>query len=190
MEPKKTVRVYENQSVSRPKAPSVGKDSVEIHIKGGTISTTGAGGFSYGTSKTTVAYGMPKGVYPYSMSTASTQAPTPSAGGGKTVVTLTGRSEFNGSVWGLIGLTLLVYFVTICTLGLGTAWAICKEKRWIAEHTTIDGLQVVFDGCAGEIFWRLIGWTFLSVVTLGIYTFWAIIKFQKWTAENTHLEAY
>ena len=189
MEPKKTIRVYENQSVSTPKRPSVGSNSVEIHVKGGTISTTGAGGFSYGTPKSTVAYGTPKGVYPYTAPTAISQVPTPSCEN-KTMVTLTGKSEFHGSAWGLIGLTILIYFVTICTLGLGTAWAICKEKRWVADHTTIDGLQVVFDGCAGEIFWSLLWWSILSILTFGLYAFWAAIKLQKWATENTHLEAY
>ena len=187
MEPKKTIRIYENEPVSRPRMPSSGGEKVEIHIKGGTITTTGAGGFSYGTPKTTIAYGTPKATVAYGTPTVVSQAPTPSSGG-RTTVTLTGRSEFNGSAWGLIGLTLLLYFVTICTLGLGTAWAICKEKRWVADHTKMDGLYVVFDGRAIDLFWRLIAWTFFSVVTFGIYAFWAVIKFQKWSAENTHLE--
>lgn len=175
MEPKKTVRIYQNQPVSRPSVPSVGDNKVEIHVKGGSIRTSGAGGFAYGTPTAGVTYGVPKVV---TKSTDASEA---------TTVTLTGQSKFNGSAWGLFGLTLLSFFVIVISLGFAMPWAICKKQRWLAEHTTIDGLHVVFEGTAGDIFWRTIGWTWLIGLTLGLYSYCAQIKLQKWITENTYL---
>ena len=169
MEPKKTVRIYQDQPISRPSMPKAGKNTVEIHVKGGSVhsGSNNTGAFTYGTP--VIKQAPPAGDYP--------------------TVTLTGKSSFSGTAGGLIGWSILIYFVIIFTLGLGTPWAICRMEKWRADHTTLDGLQVVFDGKARHIFWRYIGWEILTVLTLGIFSFWMIVKLQRWITENTYLEA-
>ncbi len=96
------------------------------------------------------------------------------------------ESVFTGGLWGLIGISLLQMIIVIFTLGFGVPWAICVQQRWIAEHTFIDGKQLVFDGKGGQLFGNYIKWFFLTLITLGIYGFWLSINMQKWITKHTH----
>ena len=59
---------------------------------------------------------------------------------------VTKESKFTGGLLGLIGINILQALLIMITLGFGAPWAICMKERWIAEHTYIDGQQLVFDG--------------------------------------------
>lgn len=169
MEPKKPVRIYQEKATSSPIKPKVGKNTVEIHVKGNSLrsGSNNANAFTYGTP-------------------VIKQAPSCSD---SSTVTLTGKSSFSGTAGGLFGWSILIFLVIIFTLGLGTPWAICRMEKWRADHTTLDGLHVVFDGRARDIFWRYIGWEILTFLTLGIFAFWMSVKLQSWITENTYLEA-
>lgn len=175
---RRNVQVYRNHEAARTGTTTgSGKNKVEIHVRGNSAgaSRTVAGAnniFTYGTPSTVISQ-QPNGAY---------------SGCSGPAVRLTGKSRFNGCVAGLVGLILLVYFVTIVTLGLGTPWMICAEQRWIARHTQLDGLQVVFEGKGKDLFWRYIGWLLLTIITFGIYGLWMSIKMQAWITENTHLD--
>lgn len=97
------------------------------------------------------------------------------------------KSTFNGTVLGYLGVTLLAGLVAGITLGILTPWAECYIRRWTAEHSTIDGHQVVFEGKWTELWVKYLVWGLLTLVTLGIYGFWVPVKHQTWINENTHL---
>lgn len=97
------------------------------------------------------------------------------------------KSEFNGGLLGLIGISILTGLISAITLGLAVPWTVCMKQKWIAKHTIIDGHQVVFDGNGIQLFGNYIKWFLLSIITLGIYSLWLGIKMKKWVVSHTHL---
>ena len=97
------------------------------------------------------------------------------------------RSEFNGGLLGLIGISILQALIIGLTFGLAAPWAVCMKERWIAKHTVIDGRQLVFDGTGGQLFGNYIKWFLLTIITFGIYSFWLSIKMKQWIVKHTHL---
>lgn len=96
------------------------------------------------------------------------------------------RSEFDGTLLGMIGIGLLSTLICILTLGIGMPWAICLAQRWYADHTIIDDRQLTFDGKGIRLFGVGLKWLFFSIITLGIYTLWLPIKMQAWITFHTH----
>ena len=97
------------------------------------------------------------------------------------------ESKFTGGLLGLIGIGILQGIIILFTLGIATPWAVCLKERWLANHTTIDGRQVIFDGTGGQLFGNYIKWFFLTILTLGIYAFWLDLKMKAWVVSHTHL---
>ena len=97
------------------------------------------------------------------------------------------ESKFTGRLIGLIGITILEILISALTFGLGTPWAVCIKERWLADHTIIDGRQVVFDGTGFQLFGTYIKWLLHTIITLGIYAFWLTIKMKQWVVNHTHL---
>jgi uncharacterized membrane protein YjgN (DUF898 family) len=97
------------------------------------------------------------------------------------------ESKFNGGLLGLIGIGILQGLLIVFTLGFGAPWAVCMKERWYANHTTIDGRQLTFDGTGGQLFGNYIKWFLLTIITLGIYSFWLSIKMKAWVVKHTHL---
>ena len=97
------------------------------------------------------------------------------------------ESKFTGGLLGLIGISILQGLIIGFTLGIATPWAVCLKESWIAEHTTIDGHQLTFDGTGGQLFGNYIKWFFLCIITFGIYSFWLTIKMKQWVTKHTHM---
>lgn len=97
------------------------------------------------------------------------------------------ESRFTGGLLGMIGTYILMVLLTAITFGLAVPWALCIWQKWLADHTVIDGKQVIFDGNGLQLFGNYIKWYFLTFVTLGIYSLWLPIKFKQWTTMHTHL---
>ncbi len=98
-----------------------------------------------------------------------------------------GESQFNGGLFGLIGISLLQWLLTLITFGLAYPWAVCIKENWMANHTILDGRQVWFDGTGSQLFGNYIKWFLLTLITLGIYGFWLNIKMKQWVTKHTHL---
>ena len=96
------------------------------------------------------------------------------------------ESKFTGGLLGLIGVSLVVNFVTIITFGIGYPWMRCFQERWVAKHTYIDGIHLTFDGTGGQLIGNYIKWLLLTIITLGIYSFWLNIKLKQWIVKHTH----
>lgn len=97
------------------------------------------------------------------------------------------KSEFTGGLLGLIGVYLAFAFISGITLGIGVPWAVCFKEKWFAEHTYIDGHQLVFDGTGMQLFGTYIKWFLLTIITLGIYSLWLSIKMKQWVVSHTHV---
>ena len=97
------------------------------------------------------------------------------------------ESKFTGRLIGLIGINILQFLISFCTLGIGVPWGVCLKERWIAKHTVIDGNKLVFDGKGIQLFGNYIKWLLLTIITIGIYSFWLGIKMKKWVVKHTHI---
>jgi len=97
------------------------------------------------------------------------------------------ESKFTGGLLGMIGIGILQALIVICTLGIGTPWAVCLKEEWYVKHTVIDGHTLKFDGTGGQLFGNFIKWFLLTIITLGIYSFWLTIKMKQWVVSHTHL---
>lgn len=95
-------------------------------------------------------------------------------------------SYFDGGLFGLIGITMLGFFITVFTLGICYPWAIVLYLKWMADHTVIEGKRLRFDGTAISLFGNWIKWFLLIIITFGIYSFWVGIALQKWRIKHTH----
>ena len=98
------------------------------------------------------------------------------------------ESKFTGGLLGFLGTFLLCYVIAIVTLGIGMPWVMCIWYKWVADHTVIDGKQMVFDGTGGSLFGQYIKWLLLTIITCGIYGYWVGIKLMQWKAQHTHLK--
>lgn len=96
------------------------------------------------------------------------------------------ESRFTGGLFGLIGINILCIILTVVTLTIGIPWVVCIKEKWYAEHTFIDGEQLVFDGNGLQLIGNYIKWILLVIITLGIYSFWLKIKIKQWTISHTH----
>lgn len=97
-------------------------------------------------------------------------------------------SEFDGGLFGLIGISILGFLLTIFTLGICYPWAMCLVYGWKINHTIIEGKRLVFKGTALGLFGNWIKWLLLTYITFGIYGFWVGIAVEKWKVKNTFFE--
>ena len=98
------------------------------------------------------------------------------------------RSKFTGGLLGLIGVNILSWLITFCTLGLATPWAMCIKYKWQVKNTIIEGRRLKFVGTGSSLFLHYIKWWILTIITFGIYGFWLYIKLLQWKTENTVFE--
>ena len=95
-------------------------------------------------------------------------------------------SNYDGSVLGFFGVSLLTSLLICCTLGIATPWAICYLWRYIISHVNIDGRRLTFDGNGAQLFGNWIKWLIFTIITVGIYSFWVYPRLINWVAKHTH----
>lgn len=90
------------------------------------------------------------------------------------------RLAFEGSVWGLIGWSLLIYvsFLTI----IGWAWAFAGYMNWLAQKTRGPGLRYEFTGTGGQILWRTVVYVLgiIPIVTIP----WSLKWYFRWMVQQ------
>ena len=96
------------------------------------------------------------------------------------------NSYFDGGLLQLIGWRLVGALLTVVTLGICYAWAVCMVYWWETKHTVINGHRLVFDGSAVGLFGSWVKWLLLCVITVGIYSLWLGIALKKWKTKHTH----
>ncbi len=97
-------------------------------------------------------------------------------------------SYFDGGYLEYIGYSLAISFVTSITCGIAFPWMQCWYRKWVCQHTVINGRRLKFTGDGTALFGKYIIWMLLTIVTCGIYIFWADINLQKWMIEHTCFE--
>lgn len=97
-------------------------------------------------------------------------------------------SEFTGSAFGLLCVNLIAFLVSILTLFFGLPAMVCYKQRWMARHTIVDNRHLTFDGTAGQLFGKWIGWLILCVLTVGLFLPFLPLKVKKWVVSHTHLK--
>ncbi|MCO0831893.1 DUF898 family protein [Fructobacillus sp. W13] len=95
-------------------------------------------------------------------------------------------SFFDGNILNYIGISVLSFLITVCTLGILSPLAIVLKYGWFTNHRVVNGKRLHFSGSALGLFGNWIKWFLLSIITLGIYSFWLTIKLEDWKAKNTH----
>lgn len=96
-----------------------------------------------------------------------------------------GTSRFTGNIAGYFGIRILAGLLTVCTLGIGAAWAERMILNWEIKHTYISSTRLGFAGRGGQLFGKYLLWGFLSVITLSIYSWFVPIRYLKWTWSHT-----
>ncbi len=94
------------------------------------------------------------------------------------------KSVFDGTMSAYAGKLIVCILFSIATFGIGAIFAICKLKRWVYEHTLINGRRLQFKGKASDIFGKWILWLFLCLVTSGVFWAFVPIKLTRWETEN------
>ncbi len=104
-------------------------------------------------------------------------------------VTPVTESRFEGSFWGNLGVTIVVYLVTVITFSLAWPAMWCYRLRWVYSNTVIGGYRLKFTGKGGQLFGKYIVWLLLSIVTLGVYALFVPIKYKKWETKHVEIDS-
>lgn len=97
------------------------------------------------------------------------------------------KSDFTGGALAHFGMGIVAGFVSLITLGIAAPFMIVWRTKWIANHTYIDGRQLVFDGNGGQLLGNYVKWILLSIITLGIYAVLCMpLNMTRWTTKHTH----
>ena len=99
-----------------------------------------------------------------------------------------GGSSFHGGVGRCFANCIFTFLLVICTLGLGTPWAICMWHKYKMNNLVIDGQEIVFEGKGRKLFWYYHGLALLTIISLGWLGVWAHIKIEDWLVERTHIK--
>ena len=102
-------------------------------------------------------------------------------------VAVPGRSEFDGSILGFLGMGLGCMLFTGVTFGVGLPWALVWWQRWVTKHTIIGGYRLRFTGSGSGMLWRWVKMELFTLITVGIYGLWAWRYLKRWTVEHTEL---
>lgn len=97
------------------------------------------------------------------------------------------RSFFDGTTLGYIGVRLLAWFLCTVTLGIAFPWAWCYEKRWVYEHTCINGYRLRFDGRGIQIIGKWLLWILLTILTLTIFAWCIPVRLKKWEVKHVSI---
>lgn len=96
-------------------------------------------------------------------------------------------SDFTGSALANFGMNFVIVLVSLITLGIAYPFMLCWKLRWEADHTTIDGRQLVFDGKGGQLLGKYLLWILLCIVTIFIYAiFFMPLNMIRWKTKHTH----
>lgn len=97
-----------------------------------------------------------------------------------------GNFEFKGKGMSFWWLMIWTNVLTIITFSLFWPWAYAAQQRWIAEHTYINGKQLMFKGSGIGIFGTYLLVVFLTAITIGIYAPWGYCRIKRWQVNNLY----
>lgn len=95
------------------------------------------------------------------------------------------ESRFTGTAGGWFLNHLLLYILTLVTLGIAAPWASVRLMKWKATNTVIGGSPLVFEGRGLQLWCKYLLFVLLTPLTLGIYALFFPIGLLKWQYKNT-----
>ncbi len=95
------------------------------------------------------------------------------------------ESYFSGGAGGFLGIHVFRFLFTICTLGIGKAWADKMLVEWEMKHTHIGGSPLEFSGRGGQLFGKYLLLALLTPLTLGVYALFFTVIYMKWEVKHT-----
>jgi hypothetical protein len=97
------------------------------------------------------------------------------------------RSYFDGKPLQVVGIKLLVFFLSLISLTLAFPWLYCYESKWRCSHTVVEGYRLGFNGKGKELFWKWLSYLGLGLVTVLIYWLWVPSKLRRFQTAHTYL---
>ncbi len=97
-------------------------------------------------------------------------------------------SFFDGNTLQLIGINILSFIISFCSLGLLYPFAVCLKLNWINKHSVINRKKLVFDGNSLQLWGKYLLWCFLTIITLGIFSLWIPILMLKWQSKHVRIK--
>ena len=97
------------------------------------------------------------------------------------------RMVFTGTGLDLFGQYLLIAVLSGLTLGIYGFWGYARMRRFILQHTFVEGRPLNFSGTGGQYLGISLIIALLSAITLGIYSFLGMstTRMLRWDAQNT-----
>ena len=96
--------------------------------------------------------------------------------------------KFEGKGGEFFSILLVNILLSSITLGIYSAWAYVKVRKYLMDNLTLDGKKFSFEGDGGKLFslWLVQG--LLTMITFGIYGAWAMVKIRQYMCENTQYD--
>jgi uncharacterized membrane protein YjgN (DUF898 family) len=97
--------------------------------------------------------------------------------------------EFRGHWTNILGATLVIFFLTVITLGIYAPWGYARFRRIVLNLTYYREQPLQFDGTGGQVFRLYLAIVFFSFITLGLYAFlgFAQLRMLRWDSDHTIL---
>jgi uncharacterized membrane protein YjgN (DUF898 family) len=102
------------------------------------------------------------------------------------------RLQFRANGIDFFGQYLLIGFLTGITCGIYFFWGYARMRRFIIEHSSIDGRPLNFIGTGGQYLGHSIIIALLTFITIGFYAFLCAgaARITRWDAEKTIIPEY
>ena len=83
------------------------------------------------------------------------------------------------AIFAVLGVIFMLLFFAAAALAI---------TKWKIKNTYVNGCPLSFDGKVGQLWFKLIGWTFLTIITLTIYGWLNWVRYRKWVMKHTYCE--
>ena len=90
----------------------------------------------------------------------------------------------------IIDIAVLAVFAVLGVIFMLLFFAAAAKTitKWKITNTYLNGYKLSFDGKVGQLWFKLIGWTFLTIITLTIYGWWNWVRYRRWVIKHTYSE--
>lgn len=97
-------------------------------------------------------------------------------------------SYYNGLLLSRLGLAVLSFFLSLCTLFILYPYAKCLKLRYKASHTYYDGQRLVFTAPWTLLLGKWVLWLLLCIPTIGIFALFIPGRLKRFIIKYTHYE--
>jgi len=98
------------------------------------------------------------------------------------------RFSFTGDPVELIKIYAKGIVLSIITLGLYSAWLVCRQQKFLIENSSYGSEKFSFSGRGEDLFFIFIKMMLIAPLTLGIYYFWFLAEFITFNINHTSIQ--